>query len=114
MEIKLDLNNKEEALKQVKLIQQSIDELVSVCNDQKKQLQQNINTISEAHQHIEKLTETSVGLSDSLKAIHLILGKKQDLFKGDDEMKEIMNTLSTFVLGSGAIKLGVLSNAKNN
>ena len=112
MEIKLNIENKEEAKAQLKVIQKSIDELVDVCSEQKKQLQENIKTISEAEDHIKNLTDTSVGLSDSLKAIHTILGKKKDMFEGDEEMKAIMDSLATFVLGSGAIKLGVISAAK--
>jgi len=113
MEIKINLNNKEQAKEEVKKIQKAIDDLLGVCNDQKTQLQENVKVINEAEEHIKNLTDTSIGLSDSLKAIHQILGRKKDLFEGDEEIKAIMDTLSTFVLGSGAIKLGVLSNKKD-
>jgi hypothetical protein len=114
MEINLNIENKEEARKQLKVIQKEINSLVEVCNLQKTQLQENLTTMTDAEEQIKKLTDTAVGLSDSLKAIHQILGKKSDMFEGDVEMKAIIDSLATFVLGSGAIKLGVISNAKGD
>ena len=111
--INLEIENKEEAKAQLKIIQTAIDDLVNACNEQKKQLEENVKTITDAEELITNLTNTSVGLSDSLKAIHLVLGRKKDMFKGDVEMEAIIDELAKFVLGSGAIKLGVISNAKN-
>lgn len=104
--------NKEEAKKVVKQIQDSIDELVLANTELKAQLNYNLEVIKSAEEQITNLTDTSVGLSDALKAVHRILQARKDQFKGDDEMKAVMDSLATFVVSSGAIKLGVISHAK--
>ena len=105
MEIKLDLDNKEEAAKQLVIIQQQFDELLTVMKEQEKQLKENVIAM-------ENLTTTSVDLSDTIKNINIVLGSKKDLWAGDEVMNDLMNKLAHFVMSSGAIKLGVISNAK--
>lgn len=112
MEIKLNIENKEDAKAQLKIIQNEIDALVEVCESQKKMLKENIETISSSKETIVDLTNSTIAMADSLKALHRLLQARKELFVGDEQMQTIMNSLATFVLGSGAIKLGVLSEAK--
>ena len=111
MNVVIDLENKEAAKDQIKLIQGAMDDFVDVINKQSAQLKENVVSIDEAKKQIVNLTAGSVGLADTIKAIHLLLGRKKDLFKDDKQMNELMNELATFVVSSGAIKLGVLSHA---
>lgn len=92
-------------------VQKEFDDLLAVCKSQKIELSKNGLLMVEANRQINTLTELAISLSDTLKATHSVLGRKKDMFKGDDEMTVILNSLATFVLSSGAIKLGVVSNA---
>ena len=114
MQVEINLKNKEQAAQEIKKVQTAIDELLDVCNQQKTQLQENIKTISEAEAHSKTLENSAVDMSDAMKAIHRILQSKKELFEGDQEMKAVLDSLATFVVSSGAIKLGVISNARNN
>jgi len=111
MKIEIDENNPQES---VKKIQEAFDELVDVINQQKQNLLDNAKVIDDAKEQIENLTKSTIGFSDSLKGIHMTLQSKKDLFKDDMEMNELLTTLSTFVVSSAAVKLGVISNAKQN
>lgn len=113
MEIKINFNNKAEAHKQVKLIQKTINDLLEICQDQKKQLLENISVIDESKLQITNLTKSAVDLSDAIKNIQRLLGSKMDLLKGDEELMKLTESLNTFIVSSGAIKLGVISNEMN-
>lgn len=112
MKIDLDLSNKEEAKKQLEKIQFAIDELLDVCNKQKAQLKENLEVMTTSEEQIINLTKASVDMADTIKAVHRILQARKEKFEGDDAMKTVMDSLATFVVSSGAIKLGVISNAE--
>jgi len=102
--MKLNFENKEE-------VQKEFDALTDACNKQSTELKANGVAMEEAKMQIVNLTAGSVGLAGTIKAIHLLLGRKSDLFKDDKQMNELMREIATFVVSSGAIKLGVLSHA---
>lgn len=113
LNLNFDFNNKAEAAANLKVVQNQFDELLDVMKQQEKQLKENVKTIDEAHKSITDLTNSSVGFSDALKNIHITLNNKKDLWEGDKEMQGLMEGLATFVVSSGAIKLGVISNAES-
>ena len=104
--MEINLENKEE-------LQKAFDDLTDACKKQKAQLKENVDVIEEAKKQIMNLTAGSIGLADTLKAVNSLLSRKKDLFKDDVEMNELLNSLATFVVSAGSIKLGVLSNAMN-
>lgn len=113
MQVEIDLNNKEKAAEEIKKIQKAIDDLIGVCKSQEQQLKDNVKVINEAEEHINTLQKTAVDLSDALKAVHRILQSKKEMFGTDKEIKELLDMLATFVVSSGAIKLGVISHAQD-
>jgi len=114
MKAEINLENKEEAARQVALIQKSIDELLEVIETQKNELLNNVKVMKEAEDHIKTLEKSTIDLTQTIKGIHMILGSRKDKFEGDEEMNELMNHLSVFVMGSGSIKIGVMENERKN
>jgi len=107
MQIEMDLKDETKAREQIKKVQTAIDDLLSVCNDQKMQLIANTEVITESEKHIRMQEGTIKDLTNSIKAIYRVLNAKKDLWKNDKEINEIQESLKIFVLGSGAIKAGV-------
>ena len=110
MKIEINQENPQES---VGKIQEAFDELVDVINQQKQQLLENVKVIDDASEQIKNLTNSAVDFSDALKGVHMTLQAKKELFKDDEEINELLNTLAKFVVGSSAIKLGVISNARD-
>lgn len=110
MDFNIDLNDKEKARLELKRIQDEIESLLDVIATQKKEILRQVDVIDSAQNHIKSLEKSTVGLTEAMKSVHSILGSKSDLFKGDEEMKVIMESLGTFIMGSSSIKLGVLNN----
>jgi len=107
MKFELNLDNKKEAEKQVKLIQKSIDDLLEVPNSQKQQLLENIEKMEGFESHIKTLQNANSDLIAALKSIHIILGNRKELFVEDEEMQKTMNELAKFILSPSVIKAGV-------
>lgn len=82
---------------------------------------QAIETAKEANENAaafekqnKELLEGSISMTETMKAIFSVLGQKKDLWKNDADMKIIMDSLATFVLSSGAIKMGVIGATKES
>lgn len=112
-EIRIDTTSKETMMEGVREFQKNHDECLEVCNAQKAQLAENLTTIKEAKEHIKNLEESVTGFVSALKSVHILLGARADKFKGDAEMKVVMDSLATLVMSSTAIKLGVIEANKN-
>lgn len=110
--IEIDLDNKEAAMKEVKKIQGAIDELLSVCNDQKAQLQENVKTMTDAEKVITDLTSATKSFSEAFLNVQTVLHSKRELFEGDAEMKILLDSIATLTLESGNIKLMALRGDK--
>lgn len=106
------LKSPETAKKVVAQVQASIDDLIIVINRQKQELLSNVETMGEAEAHIIELGKSIEGLTDTIKNIFTVLGSKKDLWKKDNEMDELMNTISVFIMSSSTIKMGAKKDAK--
>lgn len=113
MQIKIDLNNKEQAQKDIDKTQIEIDGLMLALNAQSEELVKQKKAIESSTEQIKDLTTSAIGLSDSLKAIQRVLGSKTELIKEDKDLMEILKMLNEFVLSSSAIKLGAMGNGSN-
>lgn len=113
MQIKIDLDNKEEAARNVKEVQKAINELLEVCNEQKDMLKENADKLQEAHDTLFNVAKARDELTEVLKNVHTLLGSKKDLWKDDVQINELMNVMATFIMSSGTIKHGVTKNEKN-
>lgn len=102
MQIEIDLTNKAEAVKQIKKVQMTIDDLINVCEDQKQMLIKNNETISDSITHINELNKTNNDLVEVIKSMYLILNSKKDKFKDDKEMETLLKSMAVFVLNAGA------------
>jgi len=109
----INFENKEEAMMQVKVLKDSYEEMCEVSKKQNEALKVANDQLESAAKTINTLTDAAMGTTEALKAVHTILGSKKDLWNNDKQINELMNSLSTFVLSSGAIKLGVISNDNN-
>lgn len=108
IELTEGLNNPEKAKQVIKEVQDAIDEMVKTNQELLKMTEDANKIAAEYEEQTTLLHKTSSDLSDALKAIFSIMGKKKELWKNDEEINVIMDTLATFVLGSGTIKLGVI------
>lgn len=103
--------NKEEGAKVVKQIQDAYDESVAAFLEAEA-LAKKMSGIAEGFKEQAELFQINyLDATQGIKAIHLILNTKRELFKGDKEMDELMNMLATFVVSPAAIKVGILANA---
>lgn len=102
--------SKEKAKEVVATIQKTIDDLV-LANEQTlahaKSLADDLTAMEELNKNA---IQSSMSLSEALKNIHIELNSKMELISQDPELLDLTKKLGEWVMGSGAIKLGVLSN----
>lgn len=113
MDFKIDLSeelrNEARAGIIINKVKASMVEFVSDANKALKAAD-NANKLAEEYQkQTAILTKSNIDLMQALKNVHSVLGAKSDMFKGDEDFKVLMDSLATFVLGSSAIKAGVLN-----
>ena len=115
-QLEFDLNEAfkkpEKAKEIVKKVQTSFTELTDACLAMKEAAKESEKLNLEYAKQVQHLTNANVDMVTAMKNIHIILSSRQELFKDDKEMQEVMLGLATFVTGSGAIKMGVLAKAK--
>ena len=103
------LQNPSKAKEIVGKVQQAFTDL-SNSNLQSLEAAKQAQALVEAYENqVKVLTQGTISLSDSLKNVHLFFNSKKELWQNDKEVVEFMQHLSTWVVSSGAIKLGVLS-----
>jgi len=61
----------------------------------------------------KQLTESNINLADVIKTVHMLLNANFELVSQDKKLKELTMELGKWVMGSGAIKLGVLSGSSD-
>ena len=103
------IDNPEKAPEIVRSVQAAFTELSNSSLAALEAAKQSKNLAEEYSKQVQLLTQSNVDLTSAMKNIHIILNSKSDLFKGDAEMQEVMAGLSMFVVGSGAIKMGVFA-----
>lgn len=113
MKIELSLDDKEKAKEQIKLIQQSFDEIVKVNQMQKAQLQKNADDLDQSAKSIKSYQDSAISLIEAIRNIHSLLGAKSDLINSDKQLVELRNSLGVILLNSASIKLGVINNEKS-
>jgi len=107
------LQNPEKAKEVIKKVQGVIDEL-TMASTEAIAMAKKANALAEEYESLnDALTQSTLDLSATIKAIHTLLGRKVDLFQGDAELLVLMNELAQFVMSSGAIKAGVISHGQN-
>lgn len=60
------------------------------------------------HEQVQVLTRSNIDTVEAIKNIFMTLNDRKELWGNDPQMKKLMDGLATFVLSSGAIKMGVL------
>lgn len=112
MDVTIDLTkglaDPAEAKKAIKKVQLAIDEIVKVREALFETANAANKIAAEYSKQVTTLTKTNFDLTTVLKSIHILFGQKYELIQGDTELKELANSLATFILSSGAIKQGVL------
>jgi len=105
-----DLKDVTKAKRVVKDVQEFVDNVIKQRDELLNQAEISNKVATEYQNHLFTVSKTVGDLTQAMKNIHVMLGSKKDLWQDDSEMNDLMNTISTFVMSSGAIKLGVLSN----
>lgn len=105
MEININLMDKERAKEQVAKVQKSIDELLGVIDQQKIALKNSIKSSAQAEKTINEIVDVNTNLMASLRSIANLLAAKKDLWKGDDQMEELLKTLNVAVISDTFTKL---------
>lgn len=101
--------DKEEAKKVVKQIQDVLDSLVLANQDSIKLLKEREVDIDKA---IDTITDQNTQITEfvgMLKNIHLLMATYHDVFKECEPLDEVFTYLSKFIISSGAVKVGALA-----
>jgi hypothetical protein len=103
------INNPEKAKVIVQQVQKAFTELANSNLQALNVAKQSQTLLADYEQQMKVLVNGNINLADALKNVHIFLNSKKDLWKADKEVQDFMQHLSTWVVSSGAIKLGVLS-----
>lgn len=106
------LRDKQSAKQVVAEVQKVIDDLVKSTAKMQEAAQEAINQSKQFQKDHDQNQELLVGFVKTIQTVHSVLGSKADLFKGDAQMKELMDMLAVFVSSSNVIKVGAMSNDK--
>lgn len=112
IDLKEGLKNETKAKVVIKKVQDAIDELVIANQGYKKGAEDLLKISAEYEKQVEIISNANLDLMDALKNIHIFLGSKKDLFKGDAEFNDFMNKLSTWTISSSAIKASVIQHKR--
>jgi len=107
------LESKEQAQIVVKQVQQAIDDLTIANQKLLKQCDKQADQMNEMGALNKQLTESNINLADVIKTVHMLLNANFELVSQDKKLKELTMELGKWVMGSGAIKLGVLSGSSD-
>lgn len=109
--ILVDNDEAKEVIKQVQAAFRELSEASLEAIDAAKKANQNAN---EYHEQLVKVNKANLDLTQAIKNIHIVLGSKRDLWENDKEIEAVMNSLATFVLGSGSMKAGIIAEGMND
>lgn len=112
LNLSLNLDDKEEMKANLAKVQTQFDALLTIMNEQKKEIQEKVEVMGKFEGIINDLETSRDNLVTIVKNIHALLGQKADLFCDDKEMKELVATIGQFVMSPSTIKHGVVQNAK--
>lgn len=98
---------------ELKEFQEKVDTMVQAFNDYKLQvavLDDKLNTSLGFNGALQIALDNLMGV---IKNVHITLNANNELFTGNDQIEEMMQELSKFIISSESIKSGVRQNAIN-